>query len=346
MKLYTILATAAAFLLLLSGCQKEKIGTSGLIKDQFYLENDDAKMHIYVEGNISSDKILLVVHGGPGDGALYYNIPEATNIAEKDFAVAYWDQRLAGATQANNSSTNIPAYIEDMEKVILLLRHRYGQSKKIYLMGHSWGGLLVPLFLQKGTNQSLVSGWIQVDGAHNYAMVDSLSRVNLLNYGQQQLAAGRHREDWERVVDYCRDHNPKGNYSVARKINNYAHDSEDWIDEIATGRTTSRLIKFFIREYRYPITTFLSNVVYNSLIKKLDEQAYSQALQLSLINSPVLLLWGKYDFVCPPQLADDLVSRISSRDITRKLFDNSGHSPMFNEPVAFWQTVAGWVNSH
>ena len=337
-----------AVVLLLAGCQKEEIGKSGLVRDQFYLENDDAKMHVYLEGNISSDKILVMVHGGPGDGSLYYNIDEATNIAEKNFAVAYWDQRLAGTTQGNISNANIANYLDDLKKLIILLRHRYGQSKKIYLLGHSWGGLLVPLFLQQADNQSLVSGWIQVDGEHNYAMSDSLSRNNLIKFGEQEILAGRNAGDWQKITDYCRDHDPKNNYSVTRKINGHAHDAEDLISDITTGKTTKELIKFFIREYNYPVTTYLSNGVYSNFIKEIDKQAYAQKATENLykIKVPTLLLWGKYDFVCPPQLADDIKARIGSTDVMTTIFNHSGHSPMFNEPTAFWQSVNQWVMGH
>ena len=335
-------------LLILSGCQKEKISKTGIIKDHFYLENEDAKMPVYVEGNISSDKILIIVHGGPGDGSLYYNTDEATNIAEKEFAVAYWDQRLAGITQGNKEAVDIANYLIDMKKLILLLRYRYGQSKKIYLLGHSWGGLLVPLFIEEGSNQSLVAGWIQVDGEHNYAMSDSLSRVNLINFGTQQMAAGINTGKWKQIVNYCTANDPKNNYKVARNINQFAHDAEALISNVTPGRSVSEAIKFFIRKYRYPITTYLSNGVYNNFIGKIDEQAYKQNVnsKLNTITLPTLLLWGKYDFVCPLGLSTDIQNNISSADVALKIFNNSAHSPMFNEPAAFWTTVRNWVNNH
>jgi hypothetical protein len=37
---------------------------------------------------------------------------------------------------------------------------------------------------------------------------------------------------------------------------------------------------------------------------------------------------------------------ISSRDVSEKVFENSGHSPMFNESAAFWNDVINWVKVH
>jgi len=344
---FKILATTVTLVLLI-GCRKEKVQYSGNIKDHFFLENNGATMPVYVEGNINSNKILIMVHGGPGDGALYYNTEEATNIAEKDFAMAYWDQRLAGITQGNKADVSLKAYTEDLGKLIVLLRSRYGQSKKIYLIGHSWGGFLVPLFLKEGNNQSLVNGWIQVDGIHNYALNDELTRSSLIEFGNKEITANRHVEEWQKIVDYCVGNDPTGNYKVGRKLNDYAHEAEDLIDDIHKGKSTFKSIKYFVREYRFPITSFLSNGVYNHFIKKIDEQAYAETAssKLGTITLPTLLLWGKYDFICPSSLKDDLQNNISSTDLTSKIFDNSGHNAMTNEPVAFWTTVRDWMQTH
>jgi pimeloyl-ACP methyl ester carboxylesterase len=334
--------------LLMAACQKEEITRTGIAKDHFYFENRGATMPVYLEGNISSNKILIMIHGGPGDGALYFNTPEATDIAEKEFAIAYWDQRAAGISQGNTMSVKLNDYTDDLRKLIILLRNRYGNSKEIYLLGHSWGGLIAPLFLEEGNNQSLVKGWIQVDGEHNYAMADSLIRTSLIEFGKQEIAAERHKSDWQEIVDYCSSHDPKGNYEVSRKINGYAHDSESYIKDITEGRSTKENVKYFIREYRYPITTFLSNGVYNNLIKEIDRQAYAENVssKLNKITLPTLLLWGKYDFVCPIGLSENISSKISSTDVNTIVFNNSGHNPMNNEPIVFWNTVTDWVKAH
>lgn len=329
-------------------CQQEDIAKNGMAKDQFYFENRGATMPVYVEGNLDSRKILIMIHGGPGDGALYYNTPEATDIAEKEFAVAYWDQRAAGLSQSNTISVQLNDYTDDLKKLIYLLKNRYGDHMEIFLLGHSWGGLIVPLFLGEDNNQSLVNGWIQVDGAHNYAMNDSLTRMSLIHFGLQEIAADRHKADWQEIVDYCLSHDPTGNYDVARKINSYANDTDEYIKEIYTGWETKERVKYFIREYRYPITTFLSNGIYNNLIKEIDRQAYAEDISdnLNIITIPTLLIWGRYDFVCPIGLRDHIMNNISSTDISTMTFVHSGHNPMQNEPVAFWHSVADWVINH
>lgn len=55
---------------------------------------------------------------------------------------------------------------------------------------------------------------------------------------------------------------------------------------------------------------------------------------------------GRYDFVCPIGLKDDIKKNIGSTDISEKTFENSGHTPMFVEPEIFWKTVVDWVKAH
>lgn len=347
MKSINVFAILVASIVMLS-CQKEEISTTGIIKDHFYLQNNDANMQVYVEGNISSDKILIMVHGGPGDGSLYFNTKEATRIAEPDMAIAYWDQRLAGSSQSNHSATDIESYADDLKKLITLLHYRYGASKKIYLLAHSWGGLIAPYFLGRENNQSLIAGWIQVDGVHNYALTDSLSRQELIKVGLEEIAANKHVEDWTEIVDYCKTHDPTGNYKVARKINVYANGTDDLISEVYKGTSQKELINYFIREYQYPITTFPTNKIYNVLLEKIEKQAYELNVSGSLqkITIPTLLLWGKYDYVAPFGLKDDILQHINSADKSSKIFEHSGHTPMFQQSELFWQTVKDWMVLH
>lgn len=340
------LILSVSVVLFLLSCQKEKIITEGIIKDHFYFENKGATMQVFLEGNISSKKILIMIHGGPGDGSLYFNTPEATEIAEKEFAIAYWDQRLAGSSQGTMLDHRLNCYTEDLKKLIAILHYRYGASQKIYALGHSWGGLIAPLFIKEGTNQQLLSGWIQVDGVHNYPMNDSLTRNSLIQFGEQEILANRNTSKWEEIVNYCKSKDPKNNMEVARKINKYANSTDPLIEDVIKGNNMMHEINYFIREYDYPITTFPINKVVN--LKNVEEQAYQENIseKLNAFNLPILLLWGKYDFVCPIGLANDIKNNCNSKDITTKIFNNSGHSPMFSEPVAFWNSVASWVMMH
>src|SRR6478609_9156543 len=190
-----------ASLISIIGCQEEKITFGDNVNETFYVDNDGASMKVTMLGNTTSKVVLLIVHGGPGGTASSYPMP----VIRDKYAVAYWDQRIAGSSQggSNASSVNLETYVEDMKKVIITLRHRYGQDVAIFVFGHSWGGMLSSAFLTTGDNQKLLSGWIYCEGVHNFPMLNNLVKEKLLTTGNEKIAANENAKFWSPIVKYC-----------------------------------------------------------------------------------------------------------------------------------------------
>ncbi|MGL4630432.1 MAG: alpha/beta fold hydrolase [Leadbetterella sp.] len=339
------LSSVIILLCTLIACQTEKISLDTNADDFFYLQENGNSMPIQVHGNIASNKIVLIIHGGPGDNSIGYRDTYVTTNVEKEFAIAYWDQRLAGSSQGNSTSTDIKLYKKDLKKVVQLLLSRYGSDKRVYVMGHSWGGLITPYFLEENNNQDLVKGWIQVDGAHNYFMNDSLTKEMLLEYSKKEIALGKNQAKWQEIMDYCNAHAFNESIAVADQLNIYAGTGASLLDYIQKSTPTTLI------QDATANNVSASSYLINSKIttrKKLSNQAYSLTVSQGLykIKIPTLLLWGKYDFVCPVGLANDIKNNIGSSDVTEKIFAKSAHSPMFNEPKEFWDAVITWVDIH
>jgi pimeloyl-ACP methyl ester carboxylesterase len=98
---------------------------------------------IQVKGRNHQAPILLFLHGGPGNSAMGY-AHKFTGELEKHFIMVLWDQRETGKTLQLNP-TDKPLSLglmeSDVVEVVDYLLQRFGQ-KKLYLMGHSWGGYL------------------------------------------------------------------------------------------------------------------------------------------------------------------------------------------------------------
>ncbi|GAB3643754.1 alpha/beta hydrolase [Spirosoma arcticum] len=142
--------TAVAWLIAcLAGCQPEAVTRSETADETFYVQNAGAAMRVSVKGNTASNTFMIVVHGGPGGSAYFYRTDAMKTIVESEFAVVYWDQRSAGASQGRAIGTlTLIQYADDLKKVIQTLTHRYGASARVFIMGHSWGGLLTSAFLR------------------------------------------------------------------------------------------------------------------------------------------------------------------------------------------------------
>ena len=322
-------------------CQDEPLTTSGMADDLLFLVVDGQSLPVRVAGNLDNGKMLVIIHGGPGGNATDYRDDHVVENVEPEFAVVYWDQRFAGASQGNAGNTSITSFRDDMSKLILLLKSKYGNHQKIYLFGHSWGGFLVPYFLINETNQTMTDGWIQVCGAHNYLLNDSLTLEMLLHYGRLELEAERNSDTWQEIVDYCESHSYNESYEVAVQLNQYAHLAETLIPEVEEPEFDLGALPVLP-----PLTAHLMNG-FISGIRQIDNPAYDEPISENLgkITLPTLLLWGKYDFVCPTGLMEDIRLKIGSKDVSERIFEQSGHSPMDNETAAFWQEVMMWVNS-
>ena len=339
----------ALFGLLLAGCQKETIRIGTEAQDYFYLENQGAKMPVLVEGNTASGVLVVWVHGGPGGTAIgFQNDEYSTKYLESAYGLVYWDQRAAGNSQDSHAPPlALGQYADDLKKLVQLLRYRYGSQTKIFLLSHSWGGLVAPAFLTEGTNQQLVSGWINVAGAHNYALNDSLTRAYLLQFGADQIAQGIHTTEWQGIIDYALPHVPNGDLSVSRGLNSRASEAEGYIADIQTepGGGIGQL--FTQKKTAFSLFWFLSNVgstYFSTLNTDVLHTEYSS--KLPKLTLPILCITGKYDFTVPRGLADEVMAKASSARKKLLILPHSGHICMSNEPVPFYAAVVDFINQN
>ncbi|MFN5888887.1 MAG: alpha/beta fold hydrolase [Bacteroidota bacterium] len=335
-----LLVVVVSLLLAQSGCKLDTI-TVGSVDDDVFLKRKNQSLFLKVAGNIGSRKLLLIVHGGPGGNGLDYRDSIIKSNVESKIAVGYWDQRFGGNSQGNGGASDLDSYREDLRVVVQYLKAKYGDDLQIYLMGHSWGGFLTPFFLGHEQNQQFISGWIQVDGAHDYPLNDSLTEDMLSKRARIEIAAQRNLSHWQSVLDYCNNHNSSDGYEVSAQLNQYAHDGELLMDSVFVPETT----------YSADPSTSYSNNRFNGVVSGIlgvDRPTYDidPESYLKKINVPAFFIWGWFDFVCPPALCDDLQLKVGSSDKTIQYFYHSGHSPMMNEPELFWNSVLDWIDKH
>lgn len=304
-------------------------------------------MRVLVEGNTQNNVFILVVHGGPGVSSYVYNTAYLSKNLEDKCAMVYWDQRNSGASQGNSNGSrlNLDQLVEDLRKVILVLKYRYGQNIKLYLLGHSFGGMISAAFLTSPGNQEMVNGYINIDASHDYPVNDSLTRLSLLKTGMSEISKGKKTKEWEEIVGYCGDH--PGNFSLeeSQHIEKFAAEAENYVDSVNSINIVSLVMKSAIDD-KTPVSSVLVNLLYtenSEFNKELLKKRFSE--QLKMINIPVLVLWGKYDFVCPLSLGEDFYSRVSSKDKRMVVSPVSGHNIIYQDEKLFCDEVGSFVLS-
>jgi pimeloyl-ACP methyl ester carboxylesterase len=334
-----------SFLFFFLGCQKERITISENASEAFYVENAGASMRVSVQGNTSGKIFILVIHGGPGVSSYFYDTKYIKKNLGDKCAMVYWDQRNAGASQGtcNGTKLHLEQMVDDLKKVVEVLKYRYGEDISLFLLGHSFGGLITAGFITKPGYQNMIKGVIYVDGSHNYPLNDTLTRQMLLSEGQYQIAQKKNVDKWEPIVSYCRSH--KGNFSLeeSQQLEKYSTEAEDYIDSINHISIFTEVIKYTVPD-KYPLTAILCNLLYSedsNFNKELAVSNYSYSL--NVVTIPVLILWGKFDFTCPLALGEDFYSRINSFNKSIAVSPQSGHNMILQDKKFFCNEVSAFV---
>jgi pimeloyl-ACP methyl ester carboxylesterase len=325
-------------------CKKEAAQFSASADELFWLTNKGADMPVWVKGNTASKIIILFVHGGPGKGAYSYSGFE-TDQLQKKYAVAYWDQRDAASAAGNSNydKLTLDQMIDDLEKLVITLKYRYGNDCKIFLLGHSFGGLLGPGYLVKDDNQNNIRGWIEVDGAHDYPEVNVTSRQMLIDTGKSEIAKGNFVDQWTEIVQYCESHQPNVSLDISYKINDYAHNAESYMPINHTTNpidltSPSSPVSYVINLYHLYDTEKGKD-----FLETLEPVSYTS--QLSKIKIPTLLIWGQYDFVVPQFSGTHALQLLGSSYKKMVLMPHSGHTPMNGDTDLFASTVINFVET-
>ncbi|QZE12721.1 alpha/beta hydrolase [Halosquirtibacter laminarini] len=324
-------------------CDKDKITISNNVSETFFVDNKNASMRVLVEGNTSSKTIILTIHGGPGAFSAAFNTDYISHILEPKYAMAYWDQRNAGASQGGNniSELKFENVVEDLKKVIQVLHYRYGTNTKIFIMSHSYGASIASSFLTKLDNQEMIDGWINIGGCNDNKKLPQFILEHLSKTSKEQIAIGNKVPEWEDIQKFCSncdvsDPNQKD------LLNDQAKKAEKLMG------VESDLVKLFMKyaiKDEWPIMGIMANVQsngnYSPSVSFTDEE-------LARIKTPALFMYGDYDFTCPYLLGEYTISRLSTPETEKEMciVKNAGHALWEHREVLFCDKVIDFVDKY
>lgn len=302
-------------------------------------------MPAYIHGNATDKVFLIILHGGPGGVGWESRINTMITEVEKNNAVVYFDQRGSGNSEGNYSEEDlsIDLMAEDVLALAKVIKAKYGNDSKLFLMGFSWGGTLGPAVLLK--DQSDFSGWINVDGSHDPKGEYNAYQARLNEIANEQIAIGNSVDYWTSVLDLVQNTAPQYNHQDYGTLNGAAGAAEERL--MADGIINEP--KFDEGDntpsFNIPRAFWNSNIT-NSILtfKKEVYKNVSFTDRLSEITIPSLVLFGKYDIVVPVAFAQEAFDLLGSDDKEIFLFEKSGHGPLESEPDLFAEKVIEFIN--
>ncbi len=112
------------------------------------------KLHAETFGD-PQNPMLIVIHGGPG--ADYRYLLNCKEFAKEGYFVVFYDQRGSGLSQRHPKSLYTLKTLED-DLGAVIRYYRRSPAQKVFLLGHSWGGMLAAAFVN--SNPTVVNGLI------------------------------------------------------------------------------------------------------------------------------------------------------------------------------------------
>lgn len=315
------------------------------LNDTIFVRHQNADMPAYIHGNGAEKVFLIILHGGPGDVGLGYRTNAFKNIIEKQYAVIYFDQRGSGASQGSYSENGISVDImaEDVLALMRVMKHKYGNDSRFFLLGHSWGGTLGTATLLKNQNEFL--GWIEIGGAHNPKGMYQEYKTNFRRVANEQIELGNNIDFWQETIDLVNNVSKEYKEADFFKMNNRAFKAErrlvsaNVINEIDNDSDT-----FF--DYNLLVSLWNRGNTVTILTNQGIWENLSYTDRLSEIKTPALLLWGKYDMILPVSFAQEAYDNLGSTTKKMVVFERSGHAPFASEPDKFAKELIQFMNEN
>jgi pimeloyl-ACP methyl ester carboxylesterase len=351
------LILAVAFTL--PGCDAAFAPSEG--EDFFFVKREGARFPVWARGDLDSDTFIVIIHGGPGSTGTQYFHLDAYEGLEDRYGVVYWEQRASGYSRGTGRGgqehLNATRAARDVDSIVDVVRSNY-EPERLFLIGHSWGGVLGTAYLAlEPERQDKIDGWIEVNGGHNWRLGQELS-VEWVRARAEEFIADPSEsrfgaDHWEEALEWY-DDNPLGEWD---RVNSMAwiRQHTQYVDD-ADG--------YFVRENRSIIDRlddvpglrwhgFMSFSTqwawFNDRNPPLWESQYdATAAIMDRITLPSLIVWGRHDGILPVELADDAYERLGTprSDKSIVIFEDSAHSPMFEQPDAFNRAVIDFIEAN
>jgi len=313
---------------------------AGSVSEKIHVEINGSQQGMFIKSRNPSNPVLLFLHGGTGMPEYFLSMKYPTGL-EDAMTVVWWDRRGAGLSfdpQAAQEALSIEQYVSDTLAVTNYLRTRFHQDK-IYLMAHSGG---TTIGIQAAARApSLYHAYIGVGQMTHQIKSEILAYEYML---------GRYRE--------------AGNVSMVRQLEAaplsmtaplpgaYMTLRDKAMHEFGVGTTRdmkSVIRGVFLESWLCPDYTVMEKLnIWRGKFSS-DARLWDQIVAMDLtkmittLEVPTYFLHGKYDYTVSYPETRAYLGMLQAPVKGFYTFDQSAHSPMFEEPAKVREIMASDV---
>jgi proline iminopeptidase len=263
-----------------------------------------------------ADDVVLLLNGGPGLPCDYLRDPHL-RLVEAGFRVVAFDQLGCGASDKPDDPAlwTISRYVEEVEAVRQALN-----LPAVHLLGHSWGGWLSIDYAlaYPDSLRSLVLADTCADMPH---LVAELNRLR--NALGPETVATMLRHEAAGTIDHVE-------YQAAITLLNYRHVCrlEKWPESLQRSVDDWNMAV-------YGVMQGPNEFLYTGNLKD-----WNRVADLPRISCPVLIVVGQHDEMTP---ACALRMKLALPDARMRVFQNSSHTPFYEEPEPYFAAVLDFL---
>jgi len=298
------------------------------ISEKVFLDINGSKQGMFIKSKNVDNPIILYLHGGM---PVYFLTEKYPTHLENNFTIVWWEQRNCGISYSSSSSQNratIEQLVDDTIVLTKYLLERFNK-KKIYLMGHSGGTFLGVSVIDQ--MPELYEAYIGMAQMSDQFLSEKLAYDYILN---------KHREmNSKKMVE----HFEKYSFDDQNKIPiEYLKMRDDAMHELGIG--TMRNMKNVATDLFLPSLCFSEYSLtdkYHLWAGKSKfgiSQNWERMISINFIETkndfkvPIYFFHGLYDYTCSYELAKKYFDNITAPIKGFYTFDQSAHSPLFEEP--------------
>ncbi|NQZ78490.1 MAG: alpha/beta hydrolase [Ekhidna sp.] len=327
--------------------------SSQTVKDFFYVEKESRELPMLVRGNLKNKIILLYVSGSYGDNAIDFarsDYPRWKNTLEKEVAIAYYDKRGLNKRLKKIDTTQISwdQNSKDLLSIIRFLKKQY--KSKIYLMGHSAGGMLVlyHLSMYNALDNNPIEGAIMINTP--FTTDSSPERYSqyrpqyLKNIAQDFIQKDINREKWQEALNWMTQTDSIHSLETSRTWNRYVDEAHAPQKRPIGPGMALRVV--FSRPYcPFKILNNKDNDLVGDLLwaqkQQIRDKQFSQ--QLSRINHRTLVITGQYDPIAVPEELVPIKSALSEAETL--VLPNCGHEAYLDQPELLNDAILKFIGN-
>jgi pimeloyl-ACP methyl ester carboxylesterase len=298
------------------------------ISEKIFLDINGSKQGMFIKGKNLDNPITLFLHGGI---PVYFLTEKYPTHLEDNFTMVWLEQRNCGISYSSGSSQNRAAIEQLVDDTIVLTKYLLERfnKKKIYLMGHSGGTFLGVYVIDK--MPELYEAYIGMAQMSDQLLSEKIAYEYILN---------RYKETKnQKMVDYFLSINLNDQKKLPEE---YLKIRDASMHELGIG--TMRNMRNIAADLFLPSLFFSEYTLlekYNLWAGKSKfgiSQNWEIMTRTNLIETkndfkiPVYFFHGLYDYTCSYELAKKYFDNITAPIKGFYTFDQSAHTPLFEEP--------------